>query len=310
MRWRGGRIGLALGGGGARGLAHIGVLKVFEKEHLPVDIIVGTSIGALVGGAYAAGMGSDAIEKRLEEYLESPEFQSSAIKAFEEAHTREGAEGITQKIQNYFRNRYYMVQALLKPGILSNEEFKNTIDYFIPDIQIEDTQIPFRAVATDLVSGKQVVFSSGSLRQAVLASCSVPGAVEPLKDGDMLLSDGGIICLVPISVARREGADIVVGVGVDRDICSGEALNNVIDIYYRASEIMSHELEDYELMDADILIEPEVGNLHWASFSQAAHLIQEGERAAMEKLPLIRNAIPVTRKWFTLKQLLKSRSKP
>jgi NTE family protein len=309
MRWRVRRIGLALGGGGARGLAHIGILKVFEKEHLPIDILVGTSIGALVGGAYAAGISPDAIEKRVEEYLNSPEFQSSAIKAFEEAHEREGEEGLAQKIQNYFRNRFYMVQALLKPGILSNEDFEDTIDFFIPDIQIEDTQIPFRAVATDLVSGEQIVFSKGSLRHALVASCSVPGAVEPLKEGDMLLSDGGIICLVPISVARREGADIVVAVGVDRDICSGEALNNVIDIYYRASEIMSHELGDYELMDADVLIQPEVGNLHWSSFSQATHLIQEGERAAMEKLPLIRNAIPVTRKWFTPKQLLKSRSK-
>ena len=310
MRWRGRRIGLALGGGGARGLAHIGVLKVFEKEHIPVDILVGTSIGALVGGAYAAGMSPDAIEKRLEEYLESPEFQSSAIKAFEEAHEREGEEGLAQKIQNYFRNRFYMVQALLKPGILSNEDFKDTIDYFIPDIQIEDTQIPFRAVATDLVSGEQIVFSNGSLRQAVVASCAVPGVVEPFKEGDMLLSDGGIICLVPISVARKEGADIVVAVVVDRDICSAEALNNVIDIYYRASEIMSHELEDYELMDADVLIQPEVGDLHWSSFSQATHLIREGERAAMDKLPLIRNAIPITRKWFTLKQLFKSHGKP
>jgi len=309
MRWRGRRIGLALGGGGARGLAHIGVLKVFEKEHIPVDILVGTSIGALVGGAFAAGMSPVDIEKRVEEYLSSPEFQSSAIKAFEEAHEREGEEGLAQKIQNYFRNRFYMVQAMLKPGILSNEDFKDTIDYFIPDIQIEDTQIPFRAVATDLVSGEQIVFSNGSLRQAVVASCAVPGAVEPLKEGDMLLSDGGIICLVPISIARREGADIVVAVGVDRDICSGEALNNVIDIYIRASEIMSHELQDYELMDADILIEPEVGNLHWSSFSQAIYLIQEGERAATEKLSLIRDAIPITRKWFTLKQLLKSRSK-
>lgn len=310
MRWRGRRIGLALGGGGARGLAHIGVLKVFEREHIPVDILVGTSIGALVGGAYASGMSSGAIEKRVEEYLESPEFQSSAIRAFEGAHEREGGEGIAQKIQNYFRNRFYMVQALLKPGILSNEDFKETIDYFIPDIGFGDTEIPFRAVATDLVSGEQVVFSNGSLRQAVVASCAVPGAVEPFKEGDMLLSDGGIICLVPISVARREGADIVVAVGVDRDICSGEALNNVIDIYYRASEIMAHELGNYELVDADILIRPEVGDLHWSSFSQAANLIREGERAAMEKLPSIRNAVPITRKWFTLKQLLKSRSKP
>jgi NTE family protein len=309
MKWRGRCVALALGGGGARGLAHIGVLKVLDEERIPVDILVGTSIGALVGAAYASGMNPAAIEERVEEYLNTPEFQNSAIRALEEARAREGEAGLAQKIQNYFRNRYYMVQALLKPGIINNDDFQETINFFLPDISIEETRTAFRAVATDLVGGKQIVFSSGSLRQAVGASCAVPGAVEPFREGDRLLSDGGIICLVPISVARKEGADIVVAVGVDSDVCSSEALNSVIDIYYRASEIMSHELVNYELMDADVLIQPEVGDLHWSSFSQAMDLIQEGERAAREKLPLIKSAVPGGKKWFTLKQLLKSKKK-
>jgi len=298
MFWRKQRIGLALGGGGARGLAHIGVLKVLEQEKINVDLVVGTSIGALVGGAYASGMGPNEMQKRVDEFLNSEEFQSSAIKAFESAHTPEEA-GFTEKIQSYLRNRFFMVQAMLKPGILSREDFQHTINFFIPDIQIEETRLPFRAVATDLVSGEQVIFSKGSLRQAVMASCAVPGAVEPLKEGDKILSDGGIICLIPSSVAREEGADIVIAVSVDRDIYSEEELRTVADVYHRVSEIMANKLKDIELMDADIVVFPEVGDLHWASFSQAKNLIREGEKATRNKIGDIRTAMSNIKKWFT-----------
>ena len=306
MRWGGKRIGLALGSGGARGLAHIGVLRVLEKEAIPIDLLVGTSIGALVGGAYASGIGPDELEKKVDEFLNSPEFQSSAIQAVEAAHAREEG-GVVQKIQTYLKNRFYVVQAMLKPGILSNEEFQTIVNNFIPDIQIEETRISFRAAATDLVSGELITFSSGSLRQAVMASCAVPGAIEPLKDGEMILSNGGIICLVPISIAKREGADIVIAVAVDRDTCSEEEFRTAMDIYVRASEITAHKLKDYELMDADVIIRPKVGNLHWSHFSQARNLVKEGERATRRNLKDIRNAMPGIKKWFTLKQILNSK---
>ncbi len=294
------RIGLALGGGGGRGLAHIGVLRVLERERIPIDLIVGTSIGALVGGTYASGISPDELQKRVDAYLNSPEFQSSAMKAFETAHAK-GELGLTGKIQSYFRNTFYLIQAMFKPGILSNEDFQTTINYFIPDIQIEETRIPFRAVATDLVSGEQIIFSHGPLRQAVMASCAVPGAIAPLKEGERLLSDGGIILLVPSSVARQEGADIVISVAVDHCIGS-EELRNVVDVYYRVREIMGEKLKKYELAEADVVILPEVGDLHWSNFSQAMDLIDEGERAAREKLDDIRNVIPGIKKWFRFKR--------
>ncbi|MBE9547126.1 MAG: patatin-like phospholipase family protein, partial [Proteobacteria bacterium] len=210
MIWKDKKLGLALGGGGARGLAHIGVLRVFEEEAIPIHILVGSSIGALVGGAYASGIGPAEMEKKMDEYLNSPEFQSSAVKAVAVEENQEREEmSLTQKIQSFFKNRFLLAQAMFKPGILSQKDFQSIVNYFIPDIQIEETQIPFRAVATDLVSGEQITFSEGSLRQAVTASCAVPGAIEPLKEGEMILSDGGIICLVPSTVARKEGADIV-----------------------------------------------------------------------------------------------------
>ena len=300
MFWKKKRIGLALGGGGARGLAHIGVLRVLEKEQIPIDLIVGTSIGALMGGAYASGINPDELQEKVDEFLNSPEFQSSAIKAFETAHAK-GEIGLTQRIQSYLRNHFYLIQALFKPGILSNEDFQTTIDYFIPDIQIEETRIPFRAVATDLVSGEEITFSKGSLRQAVKASCAVPGAIAPVKEGERLLSDGGILCLVPSPVARQEGADIVIAVVVDRGIGS-ETPRTVVDVYLRVSEIMGERLKQCELADADVVILPEVGDLHWSSFSQAMNLIGEGEKAAREKLNDIRHAMPGVKKWLRLKK--------
>ena len=300
MFWRKKRIGLALGGGGARGLAHVGVLKVLEKEKIPIRLIAGTSIGALVGGAYASGINADELQKKVDEFLNSPEFQSSAIKAYETAHAKEEV-GLTQRIQTYIRNRFYLIQALLKPGILSNEDFRATIDYLIPDIRIEETRIPFRAVATDLVSGEEITFSEGSLRQAVMASCAVPGAIAPLKEGERLLSDGGIICSVPSSVARQEGADIVIAVVVDRGIGS-EELRTVVDVYLRVNEIMGERLKQCELAEADVVIRPEVGDLHWSSFSQAVNLIDEGEKAAREKLDDIRRLMPGIRNFIRLRR--------
>lgn len=301
MLFKRNRIGLALGGGGARGLAHIGVIRALEKADIHVDLLVGTSIGALVGGAYASGMGPDEMENRVNEYLDSPEFQSTAMKAFDTAHTQEELD-LPKRIQSYFKNRFFMIQAMFKPGILSNEDFQATINFFIPDIQIEETPLPFRAVATDLLSGEQIVFSKGPLRQAVMASCAVPGAVTPLKDGGRLLSDGGIICLIPSSVARREGADMVIAVAVDRDICSEEELKTVVGIYHRVSEIMAKRIKKVELMDADVVILPEVGNIHWACFSQAGNLILEGEKATRDKLGDIRNAMSglKLKRWFNL----------
>ncbi len=297
MFWRKKRIGLALGGGGARGLAHIGVLRVFDKESIPIDLIVGTSAGALVGGAYASGISPGELEKKADDYLNSPEFQSSAMRAFEKAQAN-AEMGLKRKIQKYLKNRYLVVQAMFKPGILSNEEFQETINYFIPDIQIEDMRIPFRAVATDLVSGEQIIFSKGPLRQAVWASCAVPGAIAPLKEGEWLLSDGGIISLIPSFVAREEGADVVVAVAVDRGISPREDLRTVVDIYHRVSEIMGEKLKEHELEAADVVIVPEVGNLHWSNFSQAMNLIEEGERAARKKLEDVRNIVPGLRKGF------------
>jgi NTE family protein len=141
-----------------------------------------------------------------------------------------------------------------------------------------------------------------------MASCAVPGAIAPLKEGERLLSDGGIISLVPSSVARQEGADIVIAVAVDRDI-DPEELRTVVDVYQRVNEIMSEKLKNYELANADVVILPEVGDLHWSDFSEAINLIDEGEKAAREKLNDIRNVMPGLKNWFRSKKIPRRNTK-
>jgi NTE family protein len=290
------RVGLALGGGGARGISHIGVLKVFESRCVPIDMIAGTSMGALVGGAYAAGFTAKELEKRTTEFLSSSLFKDSALSALQRERLAE-EKGLTSRIHGYVRSRLCEVHALFRPGVLSQEEFRPVIEYFIPDIGFEDTRMPFRAVATDLVSGDQVVFDNGSLRQAVVASCAVPGAVEPLKEGGRLLSDGGIICLVPASVARENGAELVIAVEVGPDIFLEKELRSALSVYYRASDIMAHRLTGYELRDADIIIRPGVGTLGWADFSKAEEVIAAGENAAAAQLKIILSSASSGRGW-------------
>jgi NTE family protein len=307
-RWMGKKLGLALGGGGVRGFCHIGVLKVLEQEEIAVDLITGTSAGALIGGAYASGASPQEITRRIDAYVLSPEFQSSTLRGM--GLSMGSAERtFWEKTRDSIRQKYFLLSGFFKPSILPLKDFETLIRYFIPDIDIRETKIPFYAVATDLITGKRVAISEGSLRQAVLASCAVPGAVDPIRLGDWLLADGGITSLVPVLAAREAGADAVIAVVVDRDKSVSGEFGTAQEIVYRAGDITSDHLENAELLQADVVIRPRIGNLHWSDYSHAKSMIQEGEAAARLALGDIREAIPVYKKMlrmirkFALKKL-------
>lgn len=293
MRWTRKKVGLALGGGGVRGLAHIGVLKVLEQEDIKIDFIAGTSAGALIGGAYATGLTTRDITAKVDNYLKSAEFEESAIKSIGLSFSP-GRKTLLEKVKSFARNKYYLARALFSPSILPVGDFHWLINYLLPDIDIRDLRIPFCAVSTDLVTGKQIVLKEGSLRQAVLASSSVPGAVEPVRLGEWLLSDGGVTSLVPVDAARNAGADVVIAVVVDRDLPVNIAIATARDVVYRAGEITANALEATELQRADVIIRPVVGDLHWADFSRSHNLIRNGETAARESLEKINDSLPLT----------------
>jgi NTE family protein len=291
-RWMGKKLGLALGGGGVRGFCHIGVLKVLEQEGITVDLIAGTSAGALIGAAYASGSLLQEIHRKVDAYILSPEFQSSTLR--EIGLTMNPSEQtFWEKTRKAFRQKYFLLSAFVKPAILPLKDFEDLICYFIPDIDIRETKIPFYAVATDLITGNEIVISEGSLRQAVLASCAVPGAVDPVRLGNWLLADGGITSLVPVLTAREAGADAVIAVVVDGEKSISGEFDTAQEIFSRAGDITSDKLQQMELKQADVIIRPRIGNLHWSDFTRAKGLIQEGETAARLALGEIREAIPV-----------------
>jgi NTE family protein len=179
---------------------------------------------------------------------------------------------------------------------LPSDDFQSLINYFLPDIDIRETRVPLRVVSTDLITGKRVVLSEGSLRQAVLASSSVPGAVAPVRQGEWLLADGGITSLVPVQATREAGADIVIAVMVDRDLPTSVNIETAKDILYRAGEITANTLEAAELGGADVIIRPHVGDLHWMDFTRARDLFKAGEDAAREALGRIEASLPYYRR--------------
>ncbi len=284
------KIGLVLGGGGARGLAHIGVMKVLESEKIRPDIIVGTSIGAVVGGALASGMKAGELEERIACFLESDLYRSSELKVMGDTESK-AEQGLSKRIQSYFKTKIRLAHALFTDSILQIGDIEEFINFFIPDIQIEETAIAFRAVATDLLSGELVLMKKGPLRRSVLASSAVPGALPPVEMNGRQLSDGGIISVVPARCALEEGATVVIAVAVDRDISLVSGLDTAVDIYVRAGEIQGFHLEQYDVECADIVIRPELGGTHWTDFSQSKELISLGELAAINNLPHIRRLL-------------------
>ncbi|MFA7464867.1 MAG: patatin-like phospholipase family protein [Syntrophales bacterium] len=290
------RVGLALGGGGSRGFAHIGVLKVIEEEDIPIEIIAGTSIGAVIGGAYAGGLGQAELVKKVEEIVQSPLSQLPVFKAMEDQPAQKQM-GLADKIGLFFKGQWLFTQALFNPGMIDGKDFETVVNHFVPDIRIEETKIPFRAVAADLIEGKEAVLSSGSLRLAVMASCAVPGFMPPVRIGGMLLVDGGIVNMMPCSVARRWGAEAVIGVDVDRDIGADREFRNAIDIYTRAAEIGSRHLANFCAGEADLVIRPRVGEMKWFDLSRSMEAISEGERSAWANLELIRKLASPLKKW-------------
>ena len=291
------KIGIALGGGGARGFAHIGAMKVLERENIRPDIIVRTSIGSIVGGAIASGMTVEELEERAYSFLESDLYTSSEFKAM--GDTESGTEQrVSRRIQNYFKTKIRLASALYRPGILPVNDMEEFIGFFIPDIKIEETVIPFRAVATDLRSGECITLKEGSLRHALLASSAVPGALPPVEIDGRQLSDGGIICTVPVRHALEQGADVVIAIAIDKDVALSSELQTAVDIYVRAGEIQGFHLEQHDLQYADLVIRPQLGGIHWADFSQSREVISRGEKAAIKSLPEIRRLQSAARRNF------------
>lgn len=271
------KVGLALGGGGARGLAHIGVLKVLERENIPIDLITGTSIGAIIGGAYALKKDISAIEKIAEKYSKISEFNIDF--SFSEKERKDKL-FFLKKMSDFLKKGYILNLELRRKYIDEGEEIKKIIKDLVGDKAFTDTKIPFAVVAADLVKGEKVILNQGKLFDALLASSSIPGMFPPVILDKKILVDGGIVDVVPIQAAQSLGANFVIGVNVGQTIKKRVEFDNAVEIFFRSDSITSAELRKLQLSFADVVITPKIGRFHWSDFSKSGQCIREGEIAA------------------------------
>jgi NTE family protein len=300
------RVGLALGGGAARGLAHIGVIKVLEREKIPIDVIAGTSIGALVGGVYAVLRDAACMEERFRRFVNSKEFKRDEFDfLMESKHTKPG---ILYSVSSLLRKGIFYSMSVAKTSFISAEHFAHNINSLLDDLPIEQTSIPFAPLAVDIETADEVMFTRGSLRRAVAASCAIPGLLPPIEIGGRRLIDGGWIHKVPVLPAYQLGADMTIGVDISKEIDDTRALRKGFDIMVRANAIKGEALKRMQCAFADVLIEPDVAHIHWADFSALDEAIEAGARAAEAVVPeiqrlLLRKGLPPRMRFFRGKRL-------
>jgi NTE family protein len=253
------KVGLALGGGGARGFAEVGVIRVLEREKIPVDVVVGTSVGSLIGALYA-------------DTGKSLDLEFSAL---------------TVTNEELFD---YRALAFFSGGFVKGERLEQLLEGRLRNKAIETMALPFAAVATELRTGTTVAFDRGPAARAVHASAAIPGVFVPVVIEGRTFVDGGVTDPVPADVARAHGAEVVIAVSIPAAV-PAKTPENPLEIAYHAVTVMSAEISRLRAKEADVVIAPDVGDTAYDDFSRKKQLIEAGEAAAIAAVPAIREAI-------------------
>jgi NTE family protein len=258
------RVGLALGGGVARGIAHVGVLRELERNNIPIDLIAGTSVGSLVGGGYASGLSPDDLAE------------------------------LARKIRWSDLGRV----TVSRLGFFNSARMETFINNAFPLKKIEEMRIPLGVVATDIQEGRMVVFTEGDVALAIRASCAIPCYFTPVMVNGRMMVDGGLVGHLPASVARGMGADLVIAVDVHSQGIPIPPPNNIFTIMYQSLSVMGRSSVTYLYQDADVIVKPKVGHVRPDDLTKADEMIAAGEKAAREALPLIRQKLGSEKKGF------------
>lgn len=281
------RICLALGGGGARGAAHVGVLEALQQLRIPVDCIAGTSGGAIVGGLYSAGF----TPQELQTTLERSDLQTSmagkqprSLLSYSDKQYQ--LEYLLRVEFGYANGKFFFPQ-----GIIAGNDPGRILNVLTlamqPNSDFNKLPIPFRAVATDIDTGKQVVLDHGSLAEAMRASMSVPGVYAPVEIDQHLLVDGGLVDNLPVDVARQMGADVVIAVNVSTPLATPGSLNNVVGVSLQVIILMGNQNVSRSIASLtahDVLIQPDLGDISAVDFNRTADAIRIGREAAFKVL--------------------------
>ncbi len=258
------KIALVLGGGAARGFAHVGVIKALEAQGIFPDIVVGTSAGSLVGALYAAGNNGFALQKLAME-MDEAAISDWAVPLFSQSS-----------------------------GVIKGEAVQVYVNRAVNNLPIEKLKISFGAVATDLHSGQAILFRRGNTGAAVRASSAVPGVFQPVRIGNKQYVDGGLVSPVPVSFARKMGADFVIAVNISAQP-EAQPASGTFEVLLQTFAIMGQSLNHYELRDADVVIRPELATMKGNDFQQRNVAIMAGERAATALMGEIKQRLKAKR---------------
>lgn len=258
------KIGLALGGGAARGFAHIGVIKALEAQGIVPDIVVGTSAGSLVGALYAAGNNGLALN-RLALDMDEAAISDWSVPFFSKA-----------------------------TGVFKGEALQNYVNKSVNNVPLEKLKIKFGAVATDLNTGQPILFQRGNTGLAVRASSAVPSVFQPVKIGDHQYVDGGLVSPVPVRFAREMGADFVIAVNISQRPDKQAAVSS-LDVVLQSFAIMGQSINAQELKGADIVLQPRLGTMKGSDFDSRNVAILAGEQAATSAMSEIKQKLKAKR---------------
>lgn len=292
------KVGLALGGGAARAFSHIGVLDGLTRHGVPIDIVTGTSMGAIIGAMYATLPDVAAIKARFAAYVDSDEFAESGFNFFKELDSHD--EGILAEVGRMARRGVFNTLMVTKTALVNDKPAASSYAYLIEDLSVAETRIPFAAVALDLTSGERVVLKEGRLREVIAASCAMPGVLNPVELEGRMLVDGGWAETVPVGAARQLGADFIIAIDVGDTLRTFKEPRNALDIIARADYLARNALNQEQLKDADVILSPENGVTHWADFSTSALAIRRGEEVVERQIGAVQSALRKARwkSWF------------
>ena len=306
------KIGLALGGGGARGACHIGVLKSLERRGIIPDIISGTSAGSMIGAMYASQASADIVEEKYTEHVNGEDFKDLG---FRYIPNNEKDDSVFSQVFKQMKNQYILMVSSTRKSLVKNERLAKAANNLFESNQFDDLKIPLIVTATDLISGKPMLYKAGNVVDAVVKSSSIPGFVEPTYIGNRMLLDGGIVFPTPVPPLVGE-CDFIIAVNISKAFNTSEEPDNIFEITNRARDISTLHLNSYLLKQSDFVISPEHEDVHWSAFDRTEEFIENGYNASeseMEKLltqldSMIEKSIETPKEtfWSKLKKRLSS----
>jgi NTE family protein len=294
---------LVLGGGGARGLAHVGVLKALENIGLVPSLIVGTSMGALVGGMYSQLRNANAVEKKLKEFLSGFFFKRIGLEQFSEIDGK-NSRSVWERFAVHLRQRYYLSKSALGSGKFAQMTLVQSLRMLLEEEEISNLPLRFAAVTSDLATGEEHVLTSGSLITAVAASSAIPGIIAPLEIGSHLFVDGKVTSTIPVPAARSLSLDPIIAIDVRRSLENFVNHRRGFEVIIRASDITSNKLIDMQLQHADIVLRPNVEEIDWNEFHRVDQCIRAGEQAIEENLQQIRDRFVGSRLLIAMRRMV------